>query len=93
VDVAVYLREPYTPDDVRKIWNGIEDLIRRDVDLVVLNDAPSGIAWTAFRGKVLVKKDARLYLEKMLEYSREAEDFRRMVLEIIELRGRLRRRV
>ncbi len=91
VDVAVYLREPYTMEEVKGLWNRIEDLLRREVDLVVLNDAAPGIAWSACQGDLLVRKDGRLFLEKMLEFSREAEDLRQTVFELIALRQRLRR--
>lgn len=90
MDVAVYLREPYTEEEIRTLWNGIKDLARREVDLVVLNQAPPGIAWTAFQGDVLVNKAPRLYVEKMLEFSREAEDMREFTFELARLR-RLKR--
>lgn len=91
VDVAVYLRPPYTPRDVATIWSRLEDITRTGVDLVVLNDAPPGISWSAMTGKVLVNKDPRLGLEEMLRVSREAEDFREFVLGLWELRRRWRR--
>lgn len=76
VDVAVYLASPYSSHDVTDIWNHLEDLAHRDVDLVVLNDAPPGISWAAMKGEILVDKDPKLRLELMLERSGEAEDFR-----------------
>jgi predicted nucleotidyltransferase len=91
VDVAVYLREPHSRDIVTKLWNSLEDLLHRDLDLVVLNGAPPGIAWAAFQGKVLVKKDERLYLRKMLEISGEASDLRQYLFELVGLRRRLRK--
>lgn len=90
VDVAVYLRAPYAAEDVRALWNGIEDLVRRDVDLIVLNEAAPGTAWTAFQGRVLVKKDNGLFIQKMLEFSREAEDLRQTILELADLRRKRR---
>lgn len=85
VDLAVFLREPYGENEVRKLWNSVEDLLRRDVDMVVLNQAPPGISWTAFQGDALVNKDPRLYVEKMLEFSREAEDMRDFIFELADL--------
>ena len=91
VDVALYLREPYTAEEVRELWNGLEDICRREVDLVILNEAAPGIAWSACQGDLLVKKDGRLFLQKILDFSREAEDLRQTVFELIALRQRLRR--
>lgn len=91
VDVAVYLRPPFHAKEVTAIWNQLEDITRQDVDLVVLNDAPPGISWTAFRGRLLVNKDPRRYLEEMLRLSREAEEFREFLLDFWDLRRSYRR--
>lgn len=88
VDLAVYLEAPYDSNEVRRLWNGLEDLTRRDVDLVVLNDAPPGIAWAAMKGRILVNKAPKLAIELMLEKSREAEDFREFQLALIKDRSR-----
>ncbi|MEW5933583.1 MAG: nucleotidyltransferase domain-containing protein [Bacillota bacterium] len=90
VDVAVYLRQPFTPRDVAAIWGEMERITGTDVDLLVLNDAPPGIAWAAMTGKLLVNKDPRLCLEEMLRVSREAEDFRAFVLDFWDLRCQYR---
>lgn len=88
IDIAVYLAPPYTLDDVTSIWNYLEDSSHRTVDLIVLNEAPAGVAWAAMKGKVLVDKNPRLRLELMLEKSREAEDFRQFQLDFWRLRQR-----
>lgn len=88
VDLAVYLETPYDLSDVRQLWNELEDLTHRDVDLVVLNDASPGIAWAAMKGRILVNKAPRLAIELMLDKSREAEDFREFQLELIRDRSR-----
>lgn len=80
VDLAVYLASPYSEEDVSSIWSRIEDITHRDVDLIVLNDAPPGISWTSMRGKVLVDKDPGFHLELMLQRSSEAEDFRQFLM-------------
>jgi len=87
VDLAVYLETPYDLSDVRQLWNELEDLTHRDVDLVVLNDASPGIAWAAMKGRILVNKAPRLAIELMLDKSREAEDFRELQLELIRDRS------
>ncbi|HHV54922.1 MAG TPA: nucleotidyltransferase domain-containing protein [Firmicutes bacterium] len=88
VDLGVYLETPYDSSEVRRLWNGLEDLTGRDVDLVVLNDAPPGIAWAAIKGRILVNKAPKLAIELMLEKSREAEDFREFQLDLIKDRSR-----
>ena len=90
LDVAVHLRPSFTQADVTAIWADLERITGKDVDLVVLNDAPPGIAWAAMRGKLLVNKDPRLCLEEMLRVSREAEDFHAFVLDFWDLRRQYR---
>ena len=75
IDIAVYLKR-----EDRKIeatlWNKTEELLHREVDLIVLNRAPATISWSAIKkGIPLTIKDRRLFLDFMLDVSREAEDF------------------
>lgn len=91
VDVAVYLEKGYEYQDVLRLWGELEDLTGRDIDLVVLDHAAPGVAWTAIRGIPLVIRDYRLYLNYMLDVSREAEDFQGFVRELWEMRRRRRR--
>lgn len=86
VDLAVFLDPSYTKEDVKAIWSKLEDLTGRDVDLLIINQAPPGISWTAMKGKVLVDKNPRLRLELMLQISREAEDFREFQMDFWRLR-------
>lgn len=86
----MYLTEPYTDDDVSSIWGALEDLTRRDVDLIVLNSAPPGIAWASMQGDILVNKNPRLRLDLMLEKSAEAEDFRDFINDLLRKRRRRR---
>lgn len=90
VDLAVYF-DP-VPDHRRlhEVWDRLECISQRDVDLVVLNDARPSIADTALRGERLVVKDERLWLKLMLAVSAEAEDFRQFVIDLWELRRRHR---
>jgi len=88
VDLSVYLSEPYSDEDVSSIWGALEDLTRRDVDLIILNSAPPGIAWTSMQGRNLVNKNERLRLKLMLEKSSEAEDFRELVMDLLRKRRR-----
>jgi len=75
VDVAVYLQEGYSFDTVKKIWSDIESIVRKDVDLIILNTAPPLIAQAALKGKPIVIKEQALYLNYLLQTTGEAEDF------------------
>lgn len=89
VDIAVYFRPKndfleweefdiaYDAED--EIWLDIERLLKRNVDLIVLNRARSSIASSAIHGTPIVIKDRGLYLDFMLRVTAEAEDYREMV--------------
>lgn len=86
LDIAVYLKEPYTMETIQKIWGYIESLSQKDVDLIILNTAPASLCWSAIRGIKLYIKDQRQYLEYMLDCSNEAEDFHEFILDLWRLR-------
>lgn len=74
IDIAVYLKRQ---DDKleNKIQNDLERLLGKEVDLVILNRSPSTLSWNIIRkGIALDIKDRGVYLDFMLEVSREAED-------------------
>lgn len=89
VDIAVYFRPKsdhleweefdieYDTED--EIWLDVERLLKRNVDLVVLNRARSCIANSAINGIPIIIKDRGLYLDFMLRVTTEAEDFRETV--------------
>ncbi|MGI1691783.1 type VII toxin-antitoxin system MntA family adenylyltransferase antitoxin [Thermoanaerobacter uzonensis] len=85
IDIAVYLKE-YDEKFVYGLWNELEDLLKRDVDLIVLNIANATVAWEALRGKKIIINDHDFYINYMLEVSMEAEDFRKTVLDIYRYR-------
>ncbi|MDK2806270.1 nucleotidyltransferase domain-containing protein [Thermoanaerobacterium sp. CMT5567-10] len=90
IDIAVYFKN-YDEKLVFKLWNDLEDLLKKDVDLVVLNIANATIAWEALRGKKIVVNDENFYLNYMLNVSMEAEDFREVVLDIYKIRQERRK--
>ncbi len=92
VDIAIHFREPYSFETVKFLWRELEDLLRKDLDLVVLNTAPPLLAYTAIRGRTLAINDRRAFLEYMLRISQEAEDFREFLLDMWTLREKLRAR-
>ncbi len=86
-DIAVYFK-PQEPGQVdweetdkdypqdNKIWDDLVDILKtNDVDLVVLNRAPSNIAASAIKGIPLVIKDRKTFLDFALRAVRQAEDY------------------
>jgi uncharacterized protein len=86
LDIAVYLKEPYQKEWIPDIWGQVESITGKEVDLIVLNNAPATICWSAIRGMQLTIKDQKHYLEFMLDCSREAEDFQEFIFDLWQLR-------
>ncbi len=91
IDIAVYFypekRHPveyeeeifYEVED--KIWADIERLLKREVEMLVLNRVSSSVAASAIRGIPLAINDWGLYLDFMEVVTREREDFREMLIQ------------
>jgi predicted nucleotidyltransferase len=89
VDIAVYFypekRHPieyeeevfYPTED--EIWSNVERILKREIELIVLNRVSSSVAASAIRGIHLAINDWGLYLDFMEVVTREAEDFREML--------------
>lgn len=89
IDIAVYFKTKsnrleweefdveYDGED--EIWLDLEKLLKRNIDLIVLNRARSTIANSAINGIPIIIKDRGLYLDFMLRVSTEAEDYRETV--------------
>lgn len=86
VDVAVYFypkqRHPiefeekeYYHDNENTIWGELEILLKKEVELLVLNRAPSIISASALRGIPIIINDWDLYLDFMLIITDLADDF------------------
>ncbi|MFH1826190.1 MAG: nucleotidyltransferase domain-containing protein [bacterium] len=82
IDIAVYLTEGYSKDDIDSVWDELIALLKKDVELLVLNDANEAIAWAAIRGIPLAVKDQKLYLNFMLAVSSAAMDLQQDLEEI-----------
>ena len=91
VDVAVYFRA-YDLAAVNDLATELERLLGKNVDLIVLNEAGSSVAWAALRGLPLLIRDRAFYLQYMLDVSREAEDFAAFIEDLWRLRRKRRRR-
>lgn len=102
VDIAVYFSPKsdhleweefdieYDTED--EIWLDVERLLKRNVDLVVLNRARSSIANSAINGIPIIIKDRGLYLDFMLRVTTEAEDFRETVEDYWQIKQAILRR-
>lgn len=85
VDIAVYFypekRRPvqYEEDVYYKseheIWSELEKLLKREVEMLVLNRVSATAAASAIRGMPLAINDWGLYLDFMETVTSEAEDF------------------
>lgn len=85
IDIAVYFypekRHPveyeaevfYPAED--EIWSGLEGVLKREVEMLVLNRVSSSVAASAIRGVPLAINDLGLYLDFMEVVTHEAEDF------------------
>jgi predicted nucleotidyltransferase len=90
VDIGVWLKDGYSRPEIERLWADIERECRRNVDLIVLNEARPVIAWAAFRGARLKIASSRLFIQKMLEISDEAEFIQDFTLELFALRRKWR---
>lgn len=90
VDIAVYFypknrhpiefEEEIYYDNEDKISLELERLLKKEVELLVLNRAPATIAASALRGIPLVIHDWGLYLDFMVVITEEAENFMDLVI-------------
>ena len=73
IDIGVYLKDTARED---KIWIELSGILEKQVDLVVLNDAPATLVSSALKtGVPVVVKDRMKYLDLYLTATLEAEDF------------------
>ncbi len=102
VDIAVYFspenRHPiefeeevyYKGED--EIWSDMEQLLKKEVDLLVLNRVPSMVATSALRGISLAINDWGLYLDFMEVVTEESEDFMNFIINDYRERNNLEKR-
>lgn len=100
VDIAVYFKpkgraieweeERDWPEE-DKIWSDLENIVERDVDLLVLNRARSSVAFNVLQtGIPLVIKDRSFYWRFYLLISSAAMDFREFIDDYRKIRERSR---
>lgn len=97
VDIAVYFypkekgtldfqKEVYY-DGEGEIWADLEKILKREVELLVLNRAPATVSADAIQGIALAINDWKLYLRFMEMATSEAIDFRETLIEDFRERG------
>lgn len=98
VDVALYLDPATCPDQEAAFaaWRDYTDqltaLTGREVDVLILNEAPPTLASTALRGERLLVRDERLYLDLLCDATRDAEDMRAWLFNLFQMREERRAR-
>lgn len=84
MDIAVYLENPELED---KIWLEVERIVKKEIDLVIINRAPPTVVWAALKdGIPLSVKNKALYLDLFLKISSEALDFIEFNLDFLNKR-------
>src|SRR3972149_3777385 len=63
-----------------EVCGGAERLLKKEVELLVLNRVSASVAASAIRGVPLAINDWGLYLDFMEVVTREAEDFREYII-------------
>ena len=72
-------RVDFYNDNERSIWLDIENIIEKEVDLLVLNRATPTIADSALRGIPIIIKNRNIYLDFLVRITSEAIDFREWI--------------
>ena len=102
VDVAVYFypekrhpieyeEEVFYPKE-NEIWGDLERMLKRNVELLVLNRVPATVAASAIRGIPLLINDWWLYLDFMEVVTDIAEDYSEFVIREYQERFRVEKR-
>jgi len=98
IDIAVYFypetselewEETVSYEGEDEIWNEVEKITRIKTDMVVLNRAPSTLAYSILQeGFPIIIKDHSLHLRFYLLISAAAEDFRNLVKDFWKIKNR-----
>lgn len=78
IDIGIYLKENLLEKEEleTKIYSEISKILQKNVDLVILNEAPASLISNVLKtGIPLRMKNKKLYWEVYLKSSTEAEDF------------------
>jgi uncharacterized protein len=102
VDIAVYFypleRHPIEfekevfYDGENEIWGDLQRLLKKEVELLVLNRVSASVAASAIRGVPLAIKDWGLYLDFMEVITDVAEDFAGLIISDYKEREKFEKR-
>jgi predicted nucleotidyltransferase len=102
VDIAVYFypleRHPTEfeqevfYDGENEIWGDLQKLLRKEVELLVLNRVSGNVAASAIRGVPLMIRDWGLYLDFMEVITDVAEDFTEFIISDYKEREKFEKR-
>ena len=100
IDIAIYFKPQSSHlewedfdakyEDEGAIWLDLEKMLKKEVELLILNRAASSIADSAISGVPIIIKDRGLYLDFMLRVTSEAIDFREFVKDYWTLKEDMR---
>lgn len=102
VDIAVYFypqerhpveyEEEVFYDSENEIWGDLQQLLKKEVELLVLNRAPATVTASAIRGIPLAINDWGLYIDFMEVITDVAEDFMEFIINDYKERTELEKR-
>jgi predicted nucleotidyltransferase len=75
-----------------EIWSDLEQIVRREVELLVLNRVSASVAASSIRGIALVINDWNLYLDFMEVITDIAEDYAESIISDYQERMRFEKR-
>ena len=98
VDIAVYFypqkrhpieveEEVFYPNE-DEIWGDLERILKKSVELLVLNRVPASVGASAIKGIPLIINDWNLYLDFMEMITDIAEDFSELIISEYQERTR-----
>ena len=100
IDIGIYLKPKNKAIEVEEIkakyksedeiWSDVERILKKEVDLIILNRASVCIADTAIRGTPIIIKDRKTYLNFMLRVTHIAEGFRDFIEDYWQLKQKMK---
>lgn len=93
IDIAIYFFPEDNDFDFQsekffnsedEIWSELEEILKKEIDLVVLNRAPSTVAFNAVRGLEIINRDFELFYKFFNYVMFDAIDYNEMILRDFE---------
>ncbi len=89
IDIAIYFFPEDNDFDFQsekffnsedEIWSELEEILKKEIDLLVLNRAPSTVAFNAVRGLEIINRDFELFYKFFNYVMFDAIDYNEMIL-------------